>query len=394
MSRIIKTDVGSFLEEYTQERLIEIALEAVTNNVDKREGSIIYDSVAAACEVVSDFVHELRNAYRNTYAGTAMGDALVMRTSEMGVYPEGATNAVRLGTFLKSNGEPFTSLSAGDEFSTIATDQRPAVIFVVSGFYTEEGVPIPGKYLMTCKEPGIIGNEYIGEILPLSNYIDLAYSDLTDILITASDAEGDESLRTRYYERLDNKSFGGNIHQYREEVIKFAGVGALQVYPTWNGGNTVKISVVDNNYMPVSNLLLEQLKEAIDPTDFEGDGLGLAPIGHKVTMDTPELFEITVEADVAPIVNVSVNSIREAIIQSIENYIKSIRETEWGVPDQFNRHRSNVYLARVSSAILLTPGVANVTNVKLNGVEGDILLIQTAVLQQQPILVEVILNEL
>ena len=71
-----------------------------------------------------------------------------------------------------------------------------------------------------------------------------------------------------------------------------AGVGSTKVTPLWDGGGTVKLTILNSEFSKASSILIETIQEEIDPTK-DGQGLGIAPIGHIVDVDTAE--EITVD---------------------------------------------------------------------------------------------------
>ena len=56
-------------------------------------------------------------------------------------------------------------------------------------------------------------------------------------------------------------------------------------------------------------------------------------------------------------------------------------------------YAANVYVARITAAILSVTGVVNATNVQLNGGTADLTLTQTGASQQVPILGTVTLSE-
>jgi len=47
--------IGEFLEKYTFDYLMKEALSRVNENIDTREGSIIYDALAPACYELAGF---------------------------------------------------------------------------------------------------------------------------------------------------------------------------------------------------------------------------------------------------------------------------------------------------------------------------------------------------
>ena len=76
----------------------------------------------------------------------------------------------------------------------------------------------------------------------------LTTANLIEVLIPGEDVESDQSLRQRYYDSLFGLAFGGNIADYKQKVLKMQGVGAVKVYPVWQGGGTVKLVLLDSEY--------------------------------------------------------------------------------------------------------------------------------------------------
>ena len=227
--------------------------------------------------------------------------------------------------------------------------------------------------------------------MPITNISNLASATLTTIITPARDVETDDELRIRYFSRLNAKSFGGNVAQYDERVKEISGVGEVQIYPTWNGGGTVKVSVIDAQYNRISTDFISKIQEIVDPTQ-DGSGLGTAPIGHIVTVTTPTTKVINVQASLVLRAGFALTQVQTPIEDAINGYLLELRK-DWGVNNAMNEYQLAVFLARINAAIINVPGVANVKNTKLNGSSADITLSETALLQELPVLGTVVLNE-
>lgn len=385
--------IGDYLEQYTFEYLMEQALARVPDTIDKREGSIIYDALAPACYELSEYYMALKRILQDTYAATASGQYLDLRVAEQGISRFQATYAVKKGEFMDTSDNP-AMIPIGSRFSTIS-DYMP-INYVVTEVYKDEfGEPVPGTYLLKCEELGSKGNSYSGNLIPIDNIPNLKTAILTDLIIPAQDVEDDEDLRIRYFAKINEKAFGGNVAQYKSEIKNIDGIGDVQIYPVWNGGGTVKCSVIDSNYNKLSPEFVNIIQNIIDPENSNGDsglGLGIAPIGHKVTVTTPTEKVINVEADVVLTSGFTLAQIKPLIESAINEYLLDLRK-QWGIEDELNNYSLAVYLSRISAAILSVTSVANVTNVKLNDDTQDIVLTQNSSLQELPILGEVIINE-
>jgi len=80
--------------------------------------------------------------------------------------------------------------------------------------------------------------------------------------------------------------------------------------------------------------------------------------------------------------------------QAIETYLRSVRQG-WDTNVSANNvsYAADVYVARVTAAIVGVAGVVNATNVQLNGGTADLLLTETGETQQVPVIGTVKLNE-
>ena len=66
---------------------------------------------------------------------------------------------------------------------------------------------------------------------------------------------------------------------------------------------------------------------------------------------------------------------------------------EWDVGDTWNKYTSIVYVGRISYNILEVTGVSSAYDITLNGDVKDITLLQTAEVQQIPVLGELNISD-
>ena len=71
----------------------------VSDDLDKREGSIIYDALAPAAWEMASIYRLLFSAYDEAFISTATGVSLDRRVEEMGITRRDATKAVCKGEF-------------------------------------------------------------------------------------------------------------------------------------------------------------------------------------------------------------------------------------------------------------------------------------------------------
>lgn len=384
--------LSEYLQKYTYDYILTEALSKVPDNVDKREGSIIRDALSPCCYEAAKHILYLADIIEQTYIETANGLWLDGRVIEGGITRDPATYAKKLGVFKTQLDEP-CQISIGQSFSTVGDTILNYT--AVQVYANEDGDVVPGSYIMQCNTVGSVGNSYIGRIVP-DDYIEkLASAEITTLLYPGEEEESDDSLRERFLANLMKTAFGGNIAQYRQWAKEIPGIGGIQVYPVWAGGGTVKLSIIDTDYNSCSLEFCQTILEKFDPENSGGEtglGLGIAPIGHKVTVSTPLPRTINVSGKITLLPGYKLETLLPQIKLALEEYLLSLRQA-WENSDDENNYSVIVYLGRINFAILNVKGVSSAYELQLNGTDTDIRLTETSSLQEIPVLGTVSLDE-
>ena len=318
----------------------------------------------------------LKNFVLNTFVTTSYGEYLEQRVLEQGLRRYEATKAIKKGTFTFEDDTPAV-LQVGSRFATIMSEEN--LIYKVIDQYLNEEVPVKGEYLLECETYGTVGNGYIGDLLPITYINNLKTAKITTLITPARDKETDEELRDRYILTVNQKPFGGNVAQYDQEIRNIEGIGEVQIYPTWNEFNIVEDEVIN------------RVQSLIDPVENSGEGLGLAPIGHKVKICTPTKVIVNIQAKIQVLNGYTIEQLKEEIKQAIEKYLLSLRKN-WGISDDVNRYSLTIYRSQITAKILGVIGVANVSEIKINNKLEDLVLLENSITQQLPVLGEVVLS--
>lgn len=368
----------SYSEDNTFEKIMERALNNDRLiNVDKREGSIIYDAIAPMALELANLYALLDIMDEQSTLLTATGANLDRKCYDYGIARTGATKALRIASFKKykvdsngqyvldENGKKILVDMTVDEGARFATPTDSTITYIYVGMRS-------GNPVVQCEQNGSVGNRHVGTILPLTPIVGLAVAEITGTLVPAEDAETDEALRTRTINHVNYPAFGGNIPDYIEKTNAIEGVGETKVFPAWRNNGSVLLSIVDSDKEPVSTEFVRYVKGIIDPDDNSGGGTGTAPIGHYVTVTTPIRFSIDVEVDVMVEGN-DVDSVYFEVQQIIDEYIVEIRKM-WSQDTTLYILRARI-IERILAGI---PRIINVTEVLLNGVDEDITLVDEA----------------
>ncbi|WP_294975219.1 baseplate J/gp47 family protein [uncultured Leuconostoc sp.] len=356
---------------------INAALDRVPSNLDTREGSVIYDAIAPAAYVMAEMSLNVADTVLNTFTQTASGEYLDYRAEERGLTREQATLTQLTATLTDTNGQPLVA-NIGDRFASIGVEPNYYQLTKLSN--------ISGQATLTAETAGEIGNSYIGQLLPISAIAGFGNAIVNEVIIPARNAETDDELRERLLTTNEVIAFGGNVADYIKFIVDMGDVAAVQVYPTWNGGGTVKAVILNNQYLTPSQALIDQVKNAIDPNNSSGNGYGIAPVGHTVTVAAPTLRTINVGVMISTSSTVTVEDVRQKVEQAIAEYFNSVRE-KWGNVNANERiYTVNLYRSQIIIALLKVDGVTNATNVKFDGADKDITLTTTATIEELPML--------
>lgn len=254
-----------YSKENTYDDIMNRCLERVRDDIDKREGAVIYDAISPMAAELAKAYILIDSLIDLVFVDTSAGEYLDRLVEQMGIKRNEATKAVRKGVFYDEEQNKM-DVEIGSIFSI---DELHYVVI--------EKIDT-GEFKIECKTAGKIGNQPLGIMLPLEyNIKNLGIARITDILIPGEDEETDEELRTRFYEQASEKSFAGNVVSYKTITKEIDGVGAVKVIPVWAGGGTVKLIITDSNYNIASNVLIENVQNIICPS-VSDKGIGLAPI--------------------------------------------------------------------------------------------------------------------
>lgn len=331
-------------ENQTYETILDRTLSRVATDIDKREGSIIMNSVAPVSAEHANIYIQLDGIIQDGYADTATRPYLIQRCKERGIIPHEATKAVLKGKF---NMEiPIGSRFSLNDLNYIAKE----FIEVSEDFY---------YYQMECEQVGTDGNKHFGEITPIE-FINSDFEGfLVELLIPAEDEEDTEKLRARYFSSLKSSAFGGNKQDYIEKTHNIEGVsiGGVVPVPVWNGGGTVKLLIIDGEYNKASTLLISTVQNAVDP-NIDGTGTGFAPIGHTVTVDTAKEVEIFISTSMVFTEGQSWDSVKAEAEQVIKDYLLSMRKV-------WENGNLVVRLSQVETRLLNLDAVLDISDTKI-----------------------------
>lgn len=338
-------------ENMTYEVILDRMLEKV-QDIDTREGSVVFNAIAPAAAELQLMYIELDHILNEMFADTESMQYLIRRAAERGLQPYEATNVIARGKFVPETLE----IEIGSRFNC---NEWNYVVIEKIGL---------GEYYLKCETAGIEPNKVIGELLPIEYLEGLESAELVEISIPGKDMENVENFRKRYFASFDSQAFGGNIADYKKKVNALPGVGGCKIYPAWNGGGTVKVVIISSEWKVPTTDLVTLVQTALDPEQNHGEGVGLAPIGHTVTVEGVTASMVTFNFDIIYLSGYGFENLESAIREVVEEYLITLIK-DWDAVTAIIVRRS-----QIEARLLNITGIVDVLKTKINGKEENLLL--------------------
>lgn len=309
-------------DDYTYELLLKEVLDNAPDGIDTRQGSIFYDAVSGILIKIAKLYTDLDLVFELTQVDTATGGYLDIKASEYGVVRQSATKAQYYVDFEGMTPE------IGERF------------FTDGSYYILKSADDDGVLYLEAETAGVAGNYvYKGTAaVPVSNIQGLTSAAFGAVKEYGTDAETDDSLRTRLREKISGPAENGNKQHYKTWCESIEGVGRAKITPLWNGPNTVRAILINPLGLPCSEAVVERVQEYIDPatkgytavvygkTYKVGDGLGegVANLGAHFTAAAAEETVIDLEFKAELTNGITVDDAIEEMTEAIKNYFRNI----------------------------------------------------------------------
>lgn len=335
-------------KEISFEKTMSRMLDTISDDFDKRETSIIYQAVAMVVPELMLLQSDIELMEEEAFPDSCNYNSLVRFSGLRNIHPRQATRGVVIAEFSKD-------IEIGARFN--CEERNYEVLEKIN----------TNKYKLIAEETGHI--ESIGDLTPINDMPDLRTAKITSVYLDGREEESLESLRKRYMESLDYQAFGGNRADYIEKVTSVDGVGACKVFrrskATSSEVGKITIVIVDTTYKNASRELIKNVASILTPTE-DGEGAGLAPIGHKVTVVGAEKQTVNVKTRIT--IERDIDNITRDLTKAIEEYLHELR-TGFGSDEA-----TVVRISAIENKILGIKGVIDVSNTTINGVEKNLTI--------------------
>ncbi|SMF72347.1 Uncharacterized phage protein gp47/JayE [Paenibacillus uliginis N3/975] len=358
-------DLPQYLQDQTEENIMNRMLDKVPSDIDKSEGSFIWDAQAPVAFMLSEAALWAQELLRRGFASTAASDNPEFRSAELDLRAaeHGITRreAVASSGSVVFTGKPGTTVPAGTFVATPADEGsgEPSVEYATTMGVTLSDLGT-GTAPIKAVTPGKNGNVPAGVIQLMSTSIS-GVTSVTNPEPTKSgtDTEMDQSLLERFYAKVRSQGTSGNKAQYMQWANEIAGVGGVEVVPLWKGPGTVGLYLLDTDKRAASKDIVDAVQRHIDPSQ-DGQGEGVAPSGPVITVMPAKEMEINISVKVQRTLEQpsTLDEIRQLIEEGVRTYLQQIA---------FNRKDPLVRYTRIAAVLLDIPIIVDYADLTING---------------------------
>ena len=352
--------------------ILEEMMNETRNDVDKSEGSLLWESLAAAANEFEVVYKDLEETINNAFITTADREHLIKHADTYNLVPYSATYAVVQADFVCDEG---VEIEIGSRFTYNQI------------FYTVIEKISNVKYNLRCEQAGTIGNRTFGQLLPVFSLQGFRSANITALLIPGEEDEETETFRQRVIQSIAGEAFGGNALDYIEEVNAIAGVGDCKIIRCPRGEGSVDVIIIDSNFGVASEELVEQVQNALRPLDvteppeIDNCGTGIVPIGHDTIVKSAKGVDLKInfQLDFEP--EISYRDVKDEVEKQFKAYCTDLIKT-WGdtnnyqesIEKNYNERFISIQINKLGSILFDIPGIHDYVqgSISINGSKEDL----------------------
>lgn len=331
----------------TYEVIKERILSNINININKDEGSFLNNMISPLSIELTKAYIEFEHLLGIMFASNTYGNWLDMKVAEFGMERKQGEVAKGLVTF---RGSKNTYIPAE---TLIKTESNLLYKTINEAIITDAEVTV----LCEAVEVGSIYNIQA----TLINLLETEIRGIEEVINNEDfsggiDRETDEELRERFFIKVKTPAISGNERHYKEWAMSINGVKNAKVESLWNGPGTVKLIISGKNNRPVPEEVIEECKSYIET---------VRPIGATVSIITPTLIEVDVQAELIVFDGYNLENINESIEKKLETYITESLD----------------YLIynKIGAIIAAEEGVIDYRNLRVNNSTNNIIIESNAV---------------
>lgn len=347
--------------ENLQEEMMDEA-----DGVDESEGSLVAISLAKHAVRMEEGYAQLSAVNDNLLCDTMDLEHLIASGAECGVpYKEGTPAVVLAYTNCP--------VAEGDTFTASDSDYDYTVVAVTDGTITDDDGAEWYQSQLEAMDNGTEPGQYTGLIEPIEVIDGFEDGKIVSLVTPGTDDEDEEIYRERRINAFSTRACAGNRAYYNEVIKDNFPVRAVKSFRRVTGQAYIDVYILDYDYGVPSQSLIDTVQEGVDPTDYSGEGVGLAPMGSIVHISGPEGVTIDVAASYTFDDDYSYAALETQIEDAIKAYLLQLRQT-WQ-----DSSGMIVRITGIETAILKIEGILDIADVTINNAQTNLPLTELQV---------------
>lgn len=185
--------------------------------------------------------------------------------------------------------------------------------------------------------------------------------------------EETESYRARLMASFDYRGFGGNRDYYKERINEMSGVNGCKIERVKSPSDYINITIIGDEFRAPSQDIVTAVQTAVDPIENSGEGIGIAPIGHRVTIQAVAETDIDITTTITYDDGYAYEDLQSYIERAVDDYLLELRKT-WR-----DTNTIIVRILQIESRLLDVTGIIDVSDTTINGAESNMQITEGSV---------------
>ena len=221
-------------------------------------------------------------------------------------------------------------------------------------------------YRLGCDDPGSEPNRILGDLEPIEFVDGFEWGKILKCTLEATDQEEVENYRARILNTYNYRGFAGNREYYKSRIKEMSGVYGCKLNRVSAPEDKIAITIIGSDYRTPTSDVINTVQTEVDPVANSGDGVGIAPIGHRVIISGVGETEVNIKTKITYDSGYSYEDLKSYITKAVDNYLLELRK-KWE-----DSNAIVVRILQIESAIVQIDGVIDVAETTINDSEQNL----------------------
>ena len=221
-------------------------------------------------------------------------------------------------------------------------------------------------YRIGCDSPGAEPNRILGDLEPIEFVEGFEWGKILKCTLEGTDQEETENYRARILNMYNYRGCAGNREYYKSRIKEMSGVYGCKLNRVSAPEDKIAITIIGSDFRMPSNDIIDTVQTEVDPVVNSGEGVGIAPIGHRVLISGVGETEVNIKTNIAYDSGYSYDDLKSYITQAVDDYLLELRK-KWEDSDTIV-----VRILQIEAAIVKIDGIIDVTGTTINNTEQNL----------------------